>query len=53
MKKEEWNELFYEEKVAQQRLAGIVFWDIQQEPVKFSNCATNINIRSTTNPAPS
>ena len=49
MKKEEWNELFLRKKVAQEQLAGIVFWDLQQKPVKLSNCATKIHLIPATN----
>ena len=52
MKTEECNALFSCEKIAQQQLSSIVFRDLQQEPVKLSNCATNINLRPDTNWAP-
>ena len=52
MKKEERNVLFSEEKVDQKQLASILFQDIQQEPVKLSNCATNIHLIQSTNPSP-
>ena len=52
MKKEDWNALFSGKKVAQQRLASIVFRNLQQEPVKSSNCATNIHFNPATNTPP-
>ena len=52
MNKEEGNESFDGKEVAQQRLSGIVFWYLQQEPAKSSKCATNIHLSPATNPPP-